>query len=129
MKLRLPRAVPLLAISVTLVLPDFGSVAATGIENPTCELVSPGVYRLDFQASPEAGPVEVFASSRPDRIDSPRPLLTIRKAPAVVSSSGRPGRVYFLPKPPSGATRGGSNCRLLLIGTKNLAHFVGFTRS
>src|SRR6266566_3114251 len=87
MKLRLPRAVPLLAISVTLVLPDFGSVAATGIENPTSELVSPGVYRLDFQASPDAGPVEVFASSRPDRIDSPRPLLTIRKAPAEVSIS------------------------------------------
>jgi len=129
MKLRLPRAVPLLAISVTLVLPDFGSVAATGIENPTCELVSPGVYRLDFQASPDAGPVEVFASSRPDRIDSPRPLLTIRKAPAEVSISGRTGRIYFHLKPASGATRVVSIRRLLLEGAKNFRDLGGYRTS
>jgi protein-tyrosine phosphatase len=129
MKLRLPRAVPLLAISVTLVLPDFGAVAATGIENPTCELVSPGVYRLDFQASPDAGPVEVFASSRPDRIDSPRPLLTIRKAPAEVSISGRTGRIYFHLKPASGATRVVSIRRLPLEGAKNFRDLGGYRTS
>ncbi len=65
MKSRLPGAVLLFTLSVALVLPELGSVVATGIENPTCELVGLGVYRIDFQASPDAGPVEVFASSRP----------------------------------------------------------------
>src|SRR5882762_781573 len=129
MKLRFPGAVLLLTLSVTLVLPDFGSVAAAGIENPICELIRPGVYQLDFQASPDAGPVEVFASSRPDLIDSAKPLLTIQKTPAEVSISGHPGRIYFHLKPASGATRVVSIRRLPLEGAKNFRDLGGYRTS
>lgn len=129
MKLRLPGAVLLLTIGVTLVLPDFGWVAATGVENPTCELVRGDVYRIDFQASPEAGAVEVFASSWPDRIDSEKPLLTVRKTPAEVSVPGRSGRIYFHLKPKSGATRVVSIRRLPLEGAKNFRDLGGYRAS
>src|SRR5437016_10968386 len=78
--------VPLLAAGSVLALLAFSSAAGTGIENPTCEMPGPGVYRIDFQASPSAMPVEVFASSRPDRIDSAKAVLIIRSAPAEVRS-------------------------------------------
>jgi hypothetical protein len=84
MLLRLPGVVLLFTLIVAPVLPDFGSVVATGMENPTFELVRPGTYRLYFQAPPEAGPVAVSASSKPDGIDSKQALFTIRKTPAEV---------------------------------------------
>src|SRR6266481_3625354 len=129
MKLRFPGAVLLLTLSVTLALPDLGSVVATGIESPTCELIGVGVYRIDFQASPDAGPIEVFASSRPDRIDSAKPLLTIRKVPAEVSISGHTGRIYFHLKPASGVTRVVSVRRLPLEGAKNFRDLGGYRTS
>ncbi len=101
----------------------------TGIESPTCELIGVGVYRIDFQASPDAGPIEVFASSRPDRIDSAKPLLTIRKAPAEVSISGHTGRIYFHLKPASGVTRVVSVRRLPLEGAKNFRDLGGYRTS
>jgi hypothetical protein len=105
MKSRLPGVVLLFTLIVAPVLPHFGSVVVAGIENPTCELIRPSVYRLNFQALPETGPVEVFASSRPDQIDSPKPLLTIRKTPAEVSVPDPLGRVYFHLKPAAGSSR------------------------
>jgi protein-tyrosine phosphatase len=116
----------LLAVCVALIPLTLGSVGATGIENPTCELIGPGVYRLDFQASPDAGPVEVFASSRPDRIDSDKPVLTIRRTPAEVSLPGRSGRIYFHLKPASGATRVVSIRRLPLEGSRNFRDLGGY---
>jgi protein-tyrosine phosphatase len=127
MNLRLVGAV--LTLIVAPVLPDFGSAVATGIENPTCELIRPGVYRLDFQASPDAGPVEVFVSSSPDRIDSDKPALTIRKAPAEVPVAGRSGRVYFHLRPASGPTRVVSIRRLPLEGAKNFRDLGGYRTS
>jgi protein-tyrosine phosphatase len=119
----------LLIAGVVLALFGFSSAVGAGIENPTCEQIRPGVYRLDFQASPDAGPVEVFASSRPDRIDSPRPLLSIRKAPAEVSIWGRTGRIYFHLKPASGTTRVVSIRRLPLEGAKNFRDLGGYRTS
>jgi protein-tyrosine phosphatase len=129
MKLRLAGAVVLLAASVTLVLPEFGSTVTTGIANPTCELMGSGAYRIDFEASPDAGPVEVFASSRPDQIDSDKPVLTIRKAPAEVRFPGRTGRIYFHLKAASGATRVVSIRRLPLEGAKNFRDLGGYQTS
>jgi protein-tyrosine phosphatase len=129
LKFRSLGAVLLFTLSLALVLPEFGAVVATGIENPTCELVSPGVYRLDFQASPDAGPVAVYTSSRPDLIDSAKPLLTIQKTPAEVSISGRTGRIYFHLKPASGATRVVSIRRLPLEGAKNFRDLGGYRTS
>src|SRR5437588_8077047 len=129
MKMRFSGAVLLLILSILPVPPELGSMVATGIENPTCELVGPGIYRIDFQASPAAGPVEVFASSRPDLIDSPKPLLTIRKTPAEVSVLGHTGRIYFHLKPTSGATRVVSIRRLPLEGAKNFRDLGGYRTS
>ncbi len=111
----------LLTASVALVLPIVSSLVTTGIENPTCELFGPGVYRIDYQAAPDVGPVEVFASSRPDQIDSEKQLLTIHKTPADVNVTGRSGRVYFHLKPASGTTRVVSIRRLPLGGREKLS--------
>jgi protein-tyrosine phosphatase len=119
-------ALALFSLSLILVLRAISSLAAAGIENPTCELIAPDVYRLDYQASPGAGPVQVFASSRPDRIDSEKPLLTIRKTPAEVSVPGRSGRVYFHLKPASGPSRVVSIRRLPLEGAKNFRDLGGY---
>jgi protein-tyrosine phosphatase len=113
-------------VCATLILRTVSSTSAAGIDNPTCELITPGVYRLDYQASPGTGAVQVFASSRPDRIDSDKPLLTIRKTPAEVSVPGRSGRVYFHLKPASGPTRVVSIRRLPLEGAKNFRDLGGY---
>src|SRR3984893_6512376 len=129
MKVRLPGAVLLLILGVTLALPEFGSVLTSAVENASCELIRPGTYRLDYQASPDAGAVEVFVSSRPDRIDSDKPVVVIRKTPAEVSIPGRTGRIYFHLKPQSGTTRVVSIRRLPLEGAKNFRDLGGYRTS
>ncbi len=121
--------VALLAAGSVLALLAFSSAAGTGIENPTCEMPGPGVYRIDFQASPSAMPVEVFASSRPDRIDSAKAVLIIRSAPAEVAVPDRSRRVYFHLKPAAGATRIVSIRRLPLEGAKNFRDLGGYRTS
>jgi protein-tyrosine phosphatase len=129
MKSRL-RGVPLLfTLIVAPVLAHFGSVVVASIESPTCELIRPNVYRLNFHVLPETGPVEVFASSRPDQLDSPKPLLTIYKTPAEVSVPDLPGRVYFHLKPAAGPARVVSVRRLPLEGAKNFRDLGGYRAS
>jgi protein-tyrosine phosphatase len=112
-----------------LALLAFGAAGATGIDNPTCDLIADGVYRLDYQASPDAGIVEVFASSSPDRIDTAKPVATIRRPPAQVLVAGRSGRVYFHLKPVSGPTRVVSIRRLPLEGATNFRDLGGYRTS
>ena len=116
----------LIGVGVALVVPDLGSMVASGIRNPTCELISPGTYRIDFESSPDAGPVEVFASSRPDRIDSDKPVLTIKTHPAEVSAPESTRRIYFHLKPTSGTTRVVSTRRLPLEGAQNFRDLGGY---
>jgi protein-tyrosine phosphatase len=129
MKVRLLGAGLLIALFVALVSAAGGQSVAAGIENPTCELVRAGVYRINFEAARDAGPVEVFASSRPDCVDSEKPLVTIRKTPAEVSVAGSSGRIYFHLKPKSGATRVVSIRRLPLEGAKNFRDLGGYRTS
>jgi protein-tyrosine phosphatase len=119
----------LLAVGSVLALLPFRSAAGTGIEDPTCEPLGPGVYRIDFQSSPGAMPVEVFASSRPDRIDSSKATLKIRTTPAVVTVPDRPGRIYFHLKPATGPIRIVSVRRLPLEGAKNFRDLGGYRTS
>ena len=81
-----------------------------------------------FQASPGATPVEVFASSRADRIDSAKAVFTIRSPPADVSVSSLSGRVYFHLKP-AAATRVVSVRRLPLEGARNFRDLGGYRAS
>jgi protein-tyrosine phosphatase len=106
-----------------------GTAVAAGVENPTCERVGPDRYRIDYQATPDTGAVEVFASSRADRIDSPQAVLTIRQPPAEISLPGRTGRVYFHLKPVSGPARVVSIRRLPLEGAVNFRDLGGYRTS
>jgi protein-tyrosine phosphatase len=116
-------------LTAALVLLTVTLAGTIGIENPTCELIGPDVYRIDFQASPDTGPVQVLVSSSPDRIDSDKPVFTIRKTPAEVAVAGRSGRVYFHLKPASGITRVVSVRRLPLEGAKNFRDLGGYRTS
>jgi protein-tyrosine phosphatase len=119
----------LIAVGVALAVSDLGSMVASGIRNPTCELISPGTYRIDFESSPDAGPVEVFASSRPDRIDSDKPVFTIQTHPAEVSVPESTRRIYFHLKPKFGAARVVSTRRLPLEGARNFRDLGGYRTS
>jgi len=110
-------------------VPVLRSVGDSQIDSPTCELIAPYTYQIDFRASLDAGPIEVFASSRPDRIDSPTPVQTIRATPANISLPNRSGRVYFHLKSASGATRVVSIRRLPLEGAKNFRDLGGYRTS
>jgi len=121
--------VPLLAAGSVLALLAFSSAAGTGIENPTCELAGPGLYHIDFQSSPGAMPVEVYASSRPDRVDSPKAIITVRSVPAQVYVPDRSGRLYFHLKPAAGATRVVSIRRLPLEEARNFRDLGGYRTS
>jgi protein-tyrosine phosphatase len=124
-RVRLLPGALLLAIAGLLVHAR-ASVAVRGVENPTCELSGSGVYTINFQSARDMGPVEVFASSRPDRIDSAKPVGVIRKAPANLSVPERSGRIYFHLRAPSGATRVVSVRRLPLEGAKNFRDLGGY---
>jgi protein-tyrosine phosphatase len=126
LRIRFYFALVLFAVCATLTLRIGGSAALTGIENSTCEPVSPGVYRIAYEAPPHTGPVKVFASSRPDRIDSAKPLLTIRQPPANVSVPEHSGRVYFQLQPASGPMRVVSVRRLPLEGARNFRDLGGY---
>src|ERR1700730_16288120 len=101
----------------------------SGIENPSCELISSGVYTINFQSARDVGPVEVFASSRPDRIDSAMPLTILRKVPADIHVPDRSGRIYFHLRSPSGAIRVVAVRRLPLEGAKNFRDLGGYRSS
>jgi protein-tyrosine phosphatase len=119
----------LLAVTLASAL---GGVAPTGvarIDDATCEMTGPGIYRLDYNASPGAGPVEVWVSSRPDRIDSNRPALSIKQPPAEVPVPGHTSRVYFHLKPASGTPRVVSIRRLPLDGAANFRDLGGYRSS
>jgi protein-tyrosine phosphatase len=110
-------------------LPALTSLAVHAIENPTCERISSGVYTIDFQSAPDTGAVEVYTSSRPDRIDSAKAVGVIRKAPTNVSVPEYSGRIYFHLKPASGAPRVVSVRRLPLEGAKNFRDLGGYRTS
>ena len=72
------------------------SVATGSVENPTCEQIGPNTYRIEFQPTGHLGAVEVFASSRPDRIDSETPVGVLRDATGNISVP-RSSRPYLFP--------------------------------
>jgi protein-tyrosine phosphatase len=99
--------------------------SAAAIENAVCEQTGPASYRLDFRVT-DAGPVTVYVSSSADRIDNPKPVAILRKAPAEVSVPGQSGRVYFHLKPENGPTRVVSTRRLPLEGAVNFRDVGGY---
>jgi protein-tyrosine phosphatase len=117
------------AVTLGLVVGGVAPAGAAQIDNATCEMIGPGTYRLDYRASPGTGPVEVWVSSRPDRIDSATPALSIKQPPAEVLVPAHTGRVYFHLKPPSGTPRVVSVRRLPLEGAPNFRDLGGYRSS
>jgi protein-tyrosine phosphatase len=114
---------------VTSVLGGVVPGNAARIEDASCEMIGPGIYRLDYNAPPGTGPVVVWVSSRPDRIDSEKPLLSIKQPPAEVKVPSRAGRVYFHLKPADGLSRVVSIRRLPLEGAANFRDLGGYPSS
>jgi protein-tyrosine phosphatase len=127
-QIQLVAAIAAVAIAASA-LPALTSLAVSAIENPTCERVGPGLYTIDFQSAPDTGAVKVYASSHPDRIDSTKPIGTIRKAPADISAPEHSGRIYFHLKPASGAARVVAVRRLPLEGARNFRDLGGYRSS
>ena len=96
------------------------------IEKATCEQIGPHNYRIDFQAGADFKGVQVFASSRADRIDSNQPVAVLGKGPADISVGERPGRIYFHLRSLSGVTRVVSVRRLPLEGASNFRDLGGY---
>jgi len=117
------------AVTPALVLGGAALAGAAQIDNAACEMTGPGVYRLDYHVSPGSGPVEVWISSRPDRIDSQKPALSIKQPPAEVHAPGNTGRIYFHLKPASGTPRVVSVRRLPLDGAANFRDLGGYPSS
>ena len=117
----------LLILLLSTLLISAGVTVAADIEDATCDQVGPGSYRINFHASSDAGPVEIFASSWPDRIDSPKAVATVRSTPATVSVPRRTGRVYFHLKPANGPVRVVSIRRLPLEGAVNFRDLGGYS--
>jgi protein-tyrosine phosphatase len=102
------------------------SVATGSVENPTCEQIGPNTYRIEFQPAAHSGAVEVFASSRPDRIDSEKPVGILRNATGNITVPERSGRIYFHLRSSNGATRVVSVRRLPLEGASNFRDLGGY---
>jgi protein-tyrosine phosphatase len=102
------------------------SVVTGSVESPTCEQIGPNTYRIEFQPTANTGAVEVFASSRPDRIDSEKPVGILREATGNISVPERAGRIYFHLRSSNGAIRVVSVRRLPLEGANNFRDLGGY---
>jgi protein-tyrosine phosphatase len=71
----------------------------------------------------------VFASSRPDHIDSDKPVAIVRTPPVTISVPEHSGRIYFHLKSSSSATRVVSVRRLPLEGARNFRDLGGYRSS
>jgi protein-tyrosine phosphatase len=100
--------------------------AASTITGASCEQLDAASYRIEYQAQPGAGAIRIYASARPDRIDSDTPLVTTRSNPVDVSVALRDRRVYFHLKPESGPTRVVATRRIPLEGAINFRDLGGY---
>jgi protein-tyrosine phosphatase len=116
----------LAAIAVGQLASQVRTAPSVGIENTTCIETGPGAYRIEFQASPGAGSVAIFASSRADQVDSQDPLVKAATSPAEVRFGDGSRRIYFHLKPAFGPTRVVATRRLPLAGAPNFRDLGGY---
>lgn len=100
--------------------------AATTITSATCEHIGADTYRIEFELGARTGPISIYASASPERIEAGVPIASTRISPVTVTVPGRAGRVYFHLKPASGPTRVVSIRRLPLEGALNFRDLGGY---
>jgi protein-tyrosine phosphatase len=98
------------------------------VENVSSERVSPGVYRLEFEAH-NAGRIQVFSDDSPDRITASKPVAVVKTSPADIRVPELKGRVYFHLKPEHGNLRTVSTRQLPLEGAANFRDLGGYRTS
>lgn len=99
---------------------------AAAVTAATCDQVGPSTYRITYEATPDAGPVRVYASASAERFDQTSPLSTATTSPVTVSVPNDRGRVYFHMKPHSGPSRVVATRRLPLEGALNFRDLGGY---
>jgi len=100
--------------------------AAATITSAECEQVDAKTFRIQYAAEPGTGPVRIYASASPSRIESGGLLLTTRVSPVDVSVPPGSGRVYFHLKPAEGPARVVATRRLPLEGAINFRDLGGY---
>jgi protein-tyrosine phosphatase len=111
-------------------------VAATTatIDPIACELLRPGVYRIEFTPPAASGPVAIYASTSPDAIDRPQPVVSDAHFPVDITipgdrqatGTGSASRIYFHLKPTNGRARVTAVRRLPLEGAVNFRDVGGY---
>jgi protein-tyrosine phosphatase len=96
-----------------------------GVDQAVVEPAGTDTYKISFRATPDTGPIAIFASSRADRIDSAQPVAAGATSPATVKVAAEQ-RVYFHLKPASGPTRVVSQRVLPLEGGINFRDLGGY---
>jgi protein-tyrosine phosphatase len=99
--------------------------AASEIENAVCEQTGSNSYRISFDGASATNEVAIFASSRPDRLVSKKPLVKVQQSPIELTVPGS-GRVYFHLKPKNGRVRVVSIRRLPLDASFNFRDLGGY---
>ncbi len=115
-------------ISLVIALAFVNLAFSGSIENASCERVTPGIYRLAFEAHGDRN-IQVFADGDPDQIHSAQPVATLNASPAEIHIPEPPGRVYFHLKPTEGSARTVSTRRLPLDGASNFRDLGGYRTS
>jgi protein-tyrosine phosphatase len=101
-------------------------IAAETIERLACELVRPGVYQIQFTPSATSGPVAIYASTSPEAIDRPQPLVSDAHFPIDITIPDDGHRIYFHLKPTNGRPRVTTVRRLPLEGAVNFRDVGGY---
>jgi protein-tyrosine phosphatase len=99
--------------------------SASDIQNAVCEQTGENSYRITFDDASATNEVAIFASSRPDRLVSKKPLVKVQMSPVELSVPGT-GRIYFHLKPKNGRVRVVSVRRLPLQASFNFRDFGGY---
>jgi protein-tyrosine phosphatase len=99
--------------------------AASEIENAVCEQTGDNSYRISFDGVSAINEVAVYASSRPDRLTSKKPLVKVQQSPVELTVPGT-GRIYFHLKPKNGKVRVVSVRTLPLEASFNFRDLGGY---
>src|SRR5262249_45824180 len=102
------------------------AAATATLDRITCELVRPGLYRIEFTHANDSGRVAIYASTSPSTIDRAKPVVLDAHSPVDISIPDDGHRIYFHLKPTNGRPRVTAVRRLPLEGAINFRDLGGY---